>query len=37
MANDKGIKLIHIYEDEIVNKPCTVESRILNIIGKTAK
>lgn len=35
MANDKGIKLIHIYEDEIVNKPSIVESRILNIIGKT--
>lgn len=30
---NKGIKLIHIFEDEIVNKPTIVESRIKNLLG----
>jgi len=33
-ANDKNIKLIHIFEDEIINKPKIVESRILNLLNK---
>ena len=33
-AKKKGIKLIHIFEDEILDKPEIVKSRILNLIGK---
>lgn len=34
-AYEKGVKLIQIFEDEIVHKPEIVKSRILNLIGKT--
>lgn len=34
-AYEKGVKLIQIFEDEIVNKPEIVKSRILNLLGKT--
>lgn len=34
-AFNNGYKLIHIFDDEIKNKPLVVESRILNLIGKT--
>lgn len=34
-AFEKGIKLIQIFEDEIVNKPNIVESRINNLLGIT--
>lgn len=36
-AFDSGIKLIHVFEDEIVSKPEIVKSRILNVVGKTEK
>ena len=36
-AFENGVKLIHIFEDEIINKPEIVKSRILNLIGKTPK
>lgn len=32
-ANEKGIKLIHIYEDEIQNKPELIKSKILSLLG----
>lgn len=32
-CNEKGIKLIHIYEDEIANKWDIVKSRIMSMIG----
>lgn len=34
-AKEKGINLIHIFEDEWLYKKEIVESRLLNIIGKT--
>lgn len=34
-CNDKGIKLIHIFEDEWKYKQLIVKSRLLNIIGVT--
>lgn len=34
-AHDKGIKLVQIFEDEIINKPEIVKSRILNLINRT--
>lgn len=34
-AEKQGIQLIHIFEDEWVNKQEIVKSRLLNIIGKT--
>lgn len=35
LANDKDIRLIQIFEDEILLNPEIVRSRVLNIIGKT--
>lgn len=35
MANEKGIKLIHIFEDEWIDKSDIVKSIILNAINKT--
>ena len=35
LAESNGYKLIQIYEDEIVNKPEIVKSRVLNILGLT--
>ena len=35
LCNEQGIKLIHIFEDEISLKYNIVKSRILNLIGKT--
>lgn len=35
LCNDKGVKLIQIFEDEIINKPIIVESRVKNILGIT--
>jgi hypothetical protein len=35
LANDKGIKLIHIFEDEWVYKQEIVKSRLLNLLKKT--
>lgn len=37
MAAKSGVKLIHIFEDEIINKPEIVKSRILNLIKKTPR
>ena len=37
MANEVGVKLIHIYEDEIVNKFNIVKSRIRNALGLTER
>jgi len=34
-AEKKGIKLIHIFEDEIINKPNIIESRIKNMLNIT--
>jgi very-short-patch-repair endonuclease len=33
LCNDKGIKLIHIFEDEVVNKWDIVKSRIMSMLG----
>jgi len=35
LCNDKNIKLIHLFEDEIIYKFNIVESRILNLLKKT--
>lgn len=35
LSNEKGIKLYHIFEDEIKNHPDIVKSRIKNILGIT--
>lgn len=35
LAKEKGIKLIHIFEDEWVLKPEIVKSRIRHLLGKT--
>ena len=37
LCNEKGIKLIHIFEDEIANKWEIVESRIKSMLGITDK
>ena len=37
LCYENGIKLVHIFEDEIVNKWNIVESRIKSIIGKSLK
>lgn len=36
-CNDKGIKLIHIYEDEITNKWDIVKSRIMSMLGMSER
>ena len=36
-CNNKGIKLIHIFEDEWLYKKNIVKSRLLNILGLTSK
>ena len=35
MCNEKGIKLIHIYEDEINNNENLVKSKILSLLGRS--
>jgi very-short-patch-repair endonuclease len=35
LANEKGVKLIHIFENEIIFKTSIVKSRILNLLNKT--
>ena len=35
LCNDKGVKLIHIFEDEWVNKQDIVKSRLKNLFGLT--
>lgn len=35
LCNDKGVRLIHIFEDEWLFKPDIVKSRIKNILGLT--
>lgn len=35
LADDNGIRLIHIFEDEWVNKQNIVKSRLMNILGVT--
>jgi hypothetical protein len=35
LANENGVKLIHIFEDEWLNNPEIVKSRLLNLINKT--
>jgi hypothetical protein len=35
LALSKGVKLIHIFEDEWVNNPEIVKSRLLNLLNKT--
>lgn len=35
LSSNKNIKLFHIFEDEIKNKPSIVESRIKNLLGLT--
>lgn len=37
LAKNSGIRVVHLFEDEIVNKPKIVESLILSKIGKTKK
>jgi hypothetical protein len=37
LANDRGIKLIHIFEDEIILKPKIVLSRLSGILGLDVK
>lgn len=37
MANDVGVRLIHIFEDEIVNRFDIVKSRLKTILGFTEK
>lgn len=37
LCEEKNIKLIHIYEDDWLNKQDIVKSRILNILGKSDK
>lgn len=36
-CHKNGVKLIHIFEDEIVNKPSIVKSRVLNLIKCTKR
>ncbi len=35
MCEERGIHLVHIYEDDWINKQEIVKSRILNLLGKT--
>ena len=36
LAKSKGVKLIHIFEDEWIEKQDIVKSRLLNILGETS-
>jgi len=35
LANEKGVKLIHIFESELISNPNIVKSRLLNLLNKT--
>jgi hypothetical protein len=37
LCEEKNIRLIHVYEDDWLNKQNIVKSRILNLIGKSEK